>query len=54
MVGEAVLDPRAIRPDLAADLAEFLIKACASYRSERFGTAREMKDAIAAIRNGSR
>ncbi len=54
MVGESVIDPRTIRPDLSAELAMFLMKACASYRTERFGTAREMKDALATIRNGSR
>ena len=52
MVGEAVIDPRVIRPDLPADLSELLMKACAPYRSERFATAREMKAALAAVRNG--
>lgn len=54
MVGEAVIDPRPIRPDLPAELAEFLMKACAPYRAERFATALEMKDGLATIRNGSR
>jgi uncharacterized protein (TIGR02653 family) len=54
MVGESVIDPRTIRADLPDDLAQFLMKACASYRSERFATAREMKDALAAARNGGR
>jgi uncharacterized protein (TIGR02653 family) len=54
MVGEQVSDPRTIRSDLAPELAEFLVKACAPYRSERFGTAQEMRNALAAIRNGGR
>ena len=54
MVDEAVIDPRTVRPDLDADLAEFLVKACAPYRSERFATAQEMADALAAIRNADR
>ena len=52
MVGEQVIDPRTARADLPADLAGFLVKACALYRSERFSTAREMKDALSAIRSG--
>ncbi|MGH9157638.1 MAG: serine/threonine-protein kinase [Acidimicrobiales bacterium] len=54
MVGEAITDPRTIRPDLDSGLADFLVKACASYRAERFSTAQEMKDALSAIRNGGR
>ena len=41
--GEAVIDPRTVRPDLRPELAEFLLKACAPYRSERFSTARDMR-----------
>jgi uncharacterized protein (TIGR02653 family) len=52
MVGEEVIDPRTIRPDLDDELAIFLIKACAPYRSARFATAREMKDALTLIRAG--
>jgi hypothetical protein len=54
MVGEGVIDPRTIRSDLALELADFLVKACAPYRSERFRTAQEMRNALAAIRNGDR
>lgn len=50
MVGEAVIDPRSMRPDLSADLAKFLVKACAPDRSERFATALEMKEALGQIR----
>lgn len=50
MAGEQVVDPRTIRSDLKLELAEFLIKACAPYRNERFTTASEMMDALAAIR----
>lgn len=53
MVGENVIDPRTIRPDLDPDLAAFIIKACAPYRSERFSTAQEMKDALLALRRGT-
>jgi uncharacterized protein (TIGR02653 family) len=52
MVGESVIDPQTIRPDLAAQLAAFLVKACAPYRGERFSTAQEMKDALRLVRNG--
>lgn len=54
MVGEAVVDPRTIRPDMAPELGEFLVKACAPYRNERFSTAQEMKDALSPVRNGGR
>lgn len=54
MVGEAVIDPRSVRADLAPELAAFLAKACAPYRSERFATAQEMVDSLAAIRNADR
>jgi len=50
MVGEHVIDPRTIRPELAPVLAEFLVKACTPYRSERFATAQDMKDALRSIR----
>jgi len=50
MVDEPVIDPRKIRPDLRADLAEFLIKACASLKADRFSTAAEMRDALRKIR----
>ena len=54
MVGESVIDPRTIRSDLDTGVAEFLMKACAPYRGERFATATEMKDALSDIRNGGR
>jgi uncharacterized protein (TIGR02653 family) len=50
MVGEAVIDPRTRRPDLNGRLADFLIKACASYRNERFATAAEMREELHQIR----
>jgi len=53
MVGEQVIDPRTIRPDLNPDLVAFLLKACAPYRSERFSTAQEMTDALSTIRTGA-
>jgi len=50
MVDEPVIDPRKIRPDLGADLAEFLIKACAPAKADRFSTAAEMRDALSKVR----
>jgi serine/threonine protein kinase len=50
MAAEPVIDPRTVRPDLNADLAEFLIKACAPDREDRFSTAVEMQSALRAIR----
>jgi hypothetical protein len=43
-------DPRTVRSDLNAALAEFLIKACASERAERFASAQDMKNALETIR----
>jgi uncharacterized protein (TIGR02653 family) len=54
MVDEVVIDPGTIRSDLDSDLGEFLVKACAPYRSERFSTAQEMKNALNAIRSKER
>jgi hypothetical protein len=48
-IGDAVIDPQSIRPDLPDDLARFLMKACAPSRDERFTTALEMKGALEAI-----
>jgi len=45
-----VIDPRTIRSDLAPDLAEFLIKACAPASADRFATAADMRLALRAIR----
>ena len=52
MVGEQVIDPRTIRSDISTELADFLIKASSAYRSDRFSTAHDMKQALEAIRNG--
>jgi hypothetical protein len=49
---ESVIDPRTIRFDLGPDLAEFLIKACAPTRADRFSTAAEMRLALHSIRAG--
>jgi serine/threonine protein kinase len=49
-VDEPVIDPRTIRSDLTPDLAEFLIKACASANADRFPTAVEMQLALRRIR----
>ncbi|HEX9043175.1 MAG TPA: serine/threonine-protein kinase [Trebonia sp.] len=46
-----VTDPRAFRSDLGADLAEFLIKACAPASRDRFSTATEMRLALRHIRD---
>jgi hypothetical protein len=50
MVGQAVTDPRTIRPGLGSDLAEFLIKACAPASADRFAIATDMQLALRAIR----
>ena len=42
-------DPRSLRPDLSPELTAFLIKACAPLVEERFATAVEMREALAAI-----
>ncbi len=50
VVGQSAIDPRTTRPDLLADLAEFLIKACAPAITDRFATAAEMQLALRNIR----
>lgn len=50
MVAEPVIDPRTVRGDLRPELAEFLIKACAASRAERFATAADMRLALRKIR----
>jgi uncharacterized protein (TIGR02653 family) len=42
MVGEQVIDPRTNRSDIKTGLAEFLVRACAPDRADRFTTAAEM------------
>jgi hypothetical protein len=54
MVGEEVIDPRTVRADLDPTLGDFLVKACAPDREARFATAKDMKDALADIRLGTR
>jgi tRNA A-37 threonylcarbamoyl transferase component Bud32 len=43
-------DPRVFRKVMNANLAEFLIRACATERSVRFHTAREMRSALEDVR----
>jgi uncharacterized protein (TIGR02653 family) len=43
-------DPRQFRRDLTEDVADFLVRACAPKRSERFQTAEKMKAALASAR----
>jgi serine/threonine protein kinase len=50
MVDESVIEPKKIRPDMRVDLAEFLIKACAPVKADRFSTAAEMRSALRKIR----
>ena len=50
MVGVKPTDPLSIRSDLSPKLAQFLMKACAPYRDERYSSAREMRDALSALR----
>jgi serine/threonine protein kinase len=42
-------DPRQFRTDLPAPLAQFLIRACAPLRTERFKSAKEMSGALEAV-----
>lgn len=44
-------DPRKFRHDLNPALAEFLVRACANNRAERFQTAVEMKSSLNTIRS---
>lgn len=50
LVGEKVIDPRSVRPDLDSKLANFLLKACASECVERFDSAIAMKAALDEVR----
>jgi hypothetical protein len=50
VVDGAVTDPRTFRSDLGADLAEFLVKACAPASRDRFSAATEMRLALRDIR----
>jgi Protein kinase domain len=50
MIGQSVTDPRTVRPDLNAELAEFLIRACAPANADRFDTAAQMRAALRSIR----
>jgi hypothetical protein len=52
MVDVPVTDPRTIRFDLNADLAEFLIKACDPASANRFSTAADMQIALRNVRAG--
>ena len=51
VVDAAVSDPRGFRSDLGADLALFLVKACAPASCDRFSTAAEMRLALRNIRD---
>ena len=51
MVGVKPTDPLSIRPDLSPQLAQFLMKACAPYRDERYSSAREMHEALRVMQN---
>ena len=50
VVYESVIDPRTIRTDLNAELAQFLMKACAPAKPDRFSTAAEMELALRKVR----
>ena len=49
VVYEPVIDPRTIRPELNAELARFLMKACAPDKPDRFSTAAEMQLALSEV-----
>jgi uncharacterized protein (TIGR02653 family) len=50
IAGDPVIDPTTVRSDIDSRLAEFLVKACASLRESRFGSAQDMKDCLDALR----
>lgn len=50
IAGDPVIDPTTIRSDIDPQLAAFLVKAGASTREDRFGSAQEMKDSLDALR----
>ncbi len=50
VVYEPVIDPRTIRPELNAALAQFLMKACAPAKPDRYSTAAEMQLALDEVR----
>ena len=50
MVGEEVRDPRELRSDLSRALADFLMRACAPYREQRYAAASDMKAELERIR----
>jgi uncharacterized protein (TIGR02653 family) len=51
MAGAEPRDPRQYRGDMSERLAVFLMRACASDRSERFHTAAEMSSQLEAVRD---
>jgi hypothetical protein len=50
VVDDPVIDPLTFRRDINEALAEFLRRACASSRSERFSTAAQMQEQLQAVR----
>ena len=50
LAGSGPTDALSVRPDLSPRLAQFLQKACAPYREERYSSAHEMRDALSGIR----
>ena len=51
-LGRQPRDPRAFRTELPAEFADFLVKACAPERQERFVSASEMRAALKAASQG--
>jgi uncharacterized protein (TIGR02653 family) len=49
-VDQDIINPKTIRADIDDELAEFLCRACASRRAERFTTATEMQNELREIR----
>lgn len=50
MLDQQVISPRLLRKDLPPSLVEFLVKACAAERSERFTSATAMREELRQIR----
>jgi Protein tyrosine and serine/threonine kinase len=50
MLGVPVIDPRTVRAGVSPELAEFLLRACAPDRADRFSTAADMQLALRKVR----
>jgi hypothetical protein len=51
--GRSTVSSIALRPELSDAIAEFLLKACAADRADRFTTAKEMKSVLEVARSNA-